>query len=41
MKSSFFNDKEILSFDGCDIIKISREFSELGKDYRARVARVV
>ena len=40
-KSSFFNDKEILSFACYDIIKISREFSELSKDFRARVARVV
>ena len=40
-KSSFFNDKEILSFASYDIIKISREFSELSEDYRARVARVV
>ena len=31
----------ILSFACYDIIKISREFSELSEDYRARVASVV
>ena len=40
-KSSFFNDKEILSFTCYEIIKISSEFSELSEEYRARVARIV
>ena len=35
------NDKEISPFAWYDIIMISREFSELSEDYRARVARIV
>ena len=39
--SLYFKDKEISPFAWCDVIMISREFSELREDYRARVARVV
>ena len=38
---SIFNNKEISSFAWHDIIMISREFSELSEDYRARAARIV
>ena len=37
-KSSFINDKEILSFACYNIIKLSREFSESSEDFRARVS---
>ena len=36
-----FNDKDISLFPWYDVIMISREFSELSEEYRARVARVV
>ena len=36
-----FNDKIFSPFAWYDVIMISREFSELSEDYRARVVRVV
>ena len=38
---SIFNYKEISPFAWYDIIMISREFSELCENYRARVVRIV
>ena len=40
-EDSILNNKEISPFAWYDIIMISREFSQLREEYRARVARIV
>ena len=40
-EDSILDNKEISPFAWYDIIMISREFSQLREEYRARVARIV